>query len=87
MSHFSHIDGTLTADGVPLDKVAEQVGTPVYCYSTAALTAGYRAFADAFAAVPSLAGRVRICYALKANGNLAVARTLAAEGAGADVVS
>ena len=87
MNHFDYAAGVLAADGVPLDRVAEAVGTPVYCYSTAALVAGYRAFADAFAEIPTLAGRVQICYALKANGNLAVAGTLAAHGAGADVVS
>jgi diaminopimelate decarboxylase len=84
---FSYENGILAADGVTLDAIANAVGTPVYCYSTAALVAGYRAFADGFAAQAPLAGRVTICYAMKANGNLAVLRTLAAQGAGVDVVS
>ena len=87
MRPFDYRDGLLAADGVPLARVADAVGTPVYCYSAAALTAGYRSFVEAFAAQPALRGRVTICYALKANSNLAVVRTLAALGAGADVVS
>lgn len=87
MRPFDYRDGLLAADGVPLARIADAVGTPVYCYSTAALTASYRSFVDAFAAQPALAGRASICYALKANSNLAVVRTLADLGAGADVVS
>ena len=87
MSAFTYSDGVLSADGVRLDAVADAVGTPVYCYSSDALAVGYRAFADAFESQPALAGRVAICYATKANGSLAVVRTLAALGAGADVVS
>ena len=65
-----------------LPDLAATVGTPFYCYSSAALEANYRAFADAFAGTDT-----GICYALKANSNLAVIRTLAKLGAGADVVS
>ena len=79
---FPYVDGVMCADGVPLDRIAAAVGTPVYVYSTAALTAAYRAYADAFAGLDA-----GICYAVKANGNLAVIRTLGALGAGADVVS
>jgi diaminopimelate decarboxylase len=68
-------------EDVDLARVAEDIGTPFYCYSTAALTRAYRAFADA---VP--AGAL-IAFSVKANGNLAVLKTLAQLGAGADVVS
>ncbi len=85
MSHIDYIDGILSIDGVPLTSIAAAVGTPVYCYSSATLADGYRAYADAFArnGLPN----ALVCYALKANGNLAVVRSLAALGAGADVVS
>jgi diaminopimelate decarboxylase len=72
----------LGADGVSLAQIADAVGTPVYCYSSAALEARYRAFAAALA--PASA---RVCYAVKANDNLAVIATFARLGAGADVVS
>ncbi len=72
----------LAADGVPLSAIADAVGTPLYCYSSGALVTRYRAFAAALAPA-----RARICYAIKANDNLAVIRTFARLGAGADVVS
>ena len=65
-----------------LASLAQAVGTPFYCYSTATLERHYRVFAGAFADVPSL-----VCYAVKANSNQAVLATLAKLGAGADVVS
>src|SRR3546814_453300 len=82
MSFFTYQNGQMQAERVPLARIAEQVGTPFYCYSSAALTAAYQAFAAAFSGQPAT-----VCYALKANSNLAVIRTLAALGAGADVVS
>ena len=82
MHHFAYRGGVLHAEAVNLASLAEAVGTPFYCYSTATLTRHYRVFADAFADVPSL-----VCYALKANSNQAVIATLAKLGAGADVVS
>src|SRR5437764_1080301 len=82
MHHFAYRDGVLHAEGVSIAAVADAVGTPFYCYSSATLERHYRVFADAFADVPSL-----ICYALKANSNQAVIATLARLGAGADVVS
>ncbi len=90
MTGFIERDGVLHAEGVPLTTVAEAVGTPLYCYSTAVLVDRYRAFAAAFAApgtASAPASGTTICYALKANANLAVVRTLARLGAGADVVS
>jgi diaminopimelate decarboxylase len=82
MHHFAYRDGVLHAEAVNLASLAEAVGTPFYCYSTATLTRHYRVFADAFADVPAL-----VCYAVKANSNQAVIATLAKLGAGADVVS
>jgi diaminopimelate decarboxylase len=82
MHHFAYRDGVLHAEGVNLAGLAEAVGTPFYCYSTATLERHYRVFAEAFADVPSL-----ICYSVKANSNQAVIATLARLGAGADVVS
>ena len=82
MHHFAYRDGVLHAEGVNLASLAEAVGTPFYCYSTATLERHYRVFADAFAGVPAL-----VCYSLKANSNQAVIATLARLGAGADVVS
>ena len=82
MHHFAYRDGVLHAEAVNLEALAEQVGTPFYCYATATLERHYRVFAGAFADVPAL-----ICYAMKANSNQAVIRTLAKLGAGADVVS
>ncbi|MBX6328707.1 MAG: diaminopimelate decarboxylase [Pseudolabrys sp.] len=82
MHHFAYRNGVLSAELVALDALAERVGTPFYCYSTATLERHYRVFADAFADVDAL-----VCYAMKANSNQAVVATLARLGAGADVVS
>ena len=82
MRHFDYRNGVLHAEDVNLANLAEAVGTPFYCYSTATLERHYRVFADAFAGVDSL-----VCYAMKANSNQSVLRTLAKLGAGADVVS
>src|SRR3954453_4680208 len=82
MNHFDYRNGVLHAEAVDLAALAEAVGTPFYCYSTATLERHYRVFADAFADVDSL-----VCYSLKANSNQSVLRTLARLGAGADVVS
>ena len=82
MHHFDYRGGVLHAESVDLVALADAVGTPLYCYSTATLERHYRVFAGAFADVPSL-----VCYAVKANSNQAVIATLARLGAGADVVS
>jgi diaminopimelate decarboxylase len=82
MHHFAYRNGVLHAEAVNLVNLAQAVGTPFYCYSTATLARHYKVFADAFADVPAL-----VCYSLKANSNQAVVKTLAALGAGADVVS
>src|SRR5262250_553049 len=82
MHHFNYRNGVLHAEAVNLATLAASVGTPFYCYSTATLTRHYQVFAGAFADVPAL-----VCYAMKANSNQAIIRTLAKLGAGADVVS
>jgi len=82
MHHFSYKNGILHAEGAALDAIARDVGTPFYCYSTATIERHYRVFADAFAGQDAL-----VCYAIKANSNVSVIRTLARLGSGADVVS
>jgi diaminopimelate decarboxylase len=82
MHHFDYRDGVLHAEGVDLSTLAEVVGTPFFCYSTATLERHYRVFAEAFAGTDHL-----VCYAVKANSNQSVLRTMAKLGAGADVVS
>lgn len=82
MHHFSYKTGVLHAEDVNLPLLAEKVGTPFYCYSTATLERHYRVFADAFQGSDAL-----VCFAIKSNSNLAVLRTLGALGAGMDVVS
>jgi len=82
MHHFDYQGGVLHAEDVDLIALADAVGTPFYCYSSATLERHYRVFAGAFADVDAL-----ICYSLKANSNQAVIATLGKLGAGADVVS
>jgi diaminopimelate decarboxylase len=82
MSQFTYRDGALFAEDVPIARIADAVGTPFYCYSSAALTGQYQGFAAALADLKPM-----ICYSVKANGNLAVIKTLSDLGAGADVVS
>ena len=82
MNHFDYRNGVLHAEDVNLSELADAVGTPFYCYSTATLERHYRVFTEAFAGEKTL-----VCYAMKANSNQSVLRTLAKLGAGADVVS
>lgn len=82
MHHFTYRGGRLHAEDVPIDAIAEAVGTPFYVYATATLARHYRVYVDAFEGLEAT-----VCYAMKANSNLAVLRTLARLGAGADVVS
>jgi diaminopimelate decarboxylase len=79
---FPFVDGELHAEGVPLSKIAERFGTPCYVYSRAALESRFRAFDGAFDGMPHL-----VCYAVKANSNLAVLNVLARLGSGFDIVS
>lgn len=82
MDFFDYKDGQLYAEAVPLEQIAQQFGTPTYVYSRATLERHYRAYEDAFGAHPHL-----VCYAVKANANLAVLNVLARLGAGFDIVS
>jgi len=86
MNHFELRGGELWCEDVSLRAIAEAVGTPAYVYSSATLERHYRVFADALASWPAL-GAPLIAYAVKANSNLSVLRTLGALGAGADTVS
>ena len=83
MDHFQLRDGILHAEDVPLPRIAEEVGTPVYVYSRATLVRHARVFRDALSALDN----PHIAFAVKSNPNLAVLRVLANEGYGADVVS
>ncbi|MBO9429882.1 diaminopimelate decarboxylase [Sulfitobacter sp. R18_1] len=82
MDHFLYKDGVLHAEDVSLAEIAAAVGTPVYVYSTATLLRHFHLFDDALSGMDHL-----VCYAMKANSNQAVLRTLAQAGAGMDVVS
>lgn len=82
MNHFHYIDGVLHAENVAVPEIANAVGTPFYVYSTATLERHYKVFSQAFNDVDAM-----VCYAMKANSNQAVLRTLAKLGAGIDVVS
>jgi diaminopimelate decarboxylase len=82
MNHFHYIDGILHAENVSIPEIANEVGTPFYCYSTATLTRHYSVFTEAFSDM-----NIKLCYAMKANSNQAVLATLAKLGCGADVVS
>lgn len=81
MHHFEYHDGSLHAEGVDLERIAREVGTPVYVYSSATLERHYRVFKEA------VGEKSHVFYAVKANGNLGVLMTLARLGAGADTVS
>jgi diaminopimelate decarboxylase len=81
MNHFDYRDGQLFAEGVALSDIAAVVGTPFYCYSTATLERHFTVFAEA------MPKGTLVAYAVKANGSLAVIKTLAKLGAGADIVS
>lgn len=82
MNHFEYRDGVLYAEDVPVPEIARAVGTPFYCYSTATLERHYKVFSKAFEGADAM-----VCYAMKANSNQAVLKTLARLGAGVDVVS
>jgi len=82
MDHFEYRDGEMFAEDVPLARIAEEVGTPCYVYSRATLERHFNAYREALGDHPHL-----ICYAVKANSNLAVLNLLARQGAGFDIVS
>ena len=82
MSHFQYQNGVLHADSVALPAIAEQFGTPTYVYSKSALLENFSAYSDACRGRDAL-----VCYAMKANSNLAILDLLARAGAGFDIVS
>ncbi|GER05468.1 hypothetical protein JCM17846_31500 [Iodidimonas nitroreducens] len=82
MDHFQYKKGGLHAEDVPLARIAAEVGTPVYVYSTATLCRHYQIFDEALSGTDHLT-----CFAVKANSNLSVLASLARLGCGADVVS
>src|SRR3546814_1383985 len=83
MDHFQYRDGVLHAEDIPLPRIAEDIGTPVYVYSRATLERHAQVFRDALKDVP----KKHIAFAIKCNPNLGVLRVLARQGYGADVVS
>ncbi|MFG6080692.1 diaminopimelate decarboxylase [Paracoccus litorisediminis] len=82
MDHFNYVDGVLHAEDVPLTRIAAEVGTPVYVYSTATLTRHFKLFQQALDWTDHL-----VCFAVKSNSNLAVLKLLGDLGAGMDIVS
>src|SRR5471030_1350950 len=82
MNFFEYRNGEMHAEGVALGALAQQVGTPFYCYSAGALRAAWQEFADGMKGM-----NASVCYAMKANSNLAVIRLFGDLGAGADIVS
>ncbi len=82
MDFFEYRSGELFAEGIPIQRIAREVGTPAYLYSLATLRRHYRVFDEAFAASSH-----RVCFSVKANSNLAVLRVFVKEGAGFDIVS
>jgi diaminopimelate decarboxylase len=82
MHHFHYRNGTLYAEDLPVEEIAQKVGTPFYLYSYRTLTRHYKVFDEALFDLKHL-----ICYSVKANSNLAILRIFAKHGAGADVVS
>src|SRR4051812_47067281 len=82
MHHFEYRGGRLHCEEVPLQRIAEEVGTPVYIYSERTLLRHVRVFEEAFQAVPHL-----ICYAVKANSNINILRRFAKWGTGFEIIS
>ncbi|MDP6566217.1 MAG: diaminopimelate decarboxylase [Alphaproteobacteria bacterium] len=82
MDHFQYRDGVLHAEAVPLPTIAAEIGTPFYCYATATMARHYEVLSGALDGSGAM-----ICYAIKANSNQAVIRTMVEMGAGADVIS
>lgn len=82
MHYFTYRGKRFYAEAVPVERIAKEVGTPVYIYSRKTLVRHYRAFDSAFSSVPRI-----ICFSIKANSNLAVLKTFAGLGSGFDIVS
>jgi diaminopimelate decarboxylase len=82
MHHFEYRNGEMFAEGVPVRRLAKEVGTPAYVYSLATLKRHFRVFDQAFSKVPHI-----VCFSVKANSNIALLRAFAKEGSGFDIVS
>lgn len=82
MHDFKYVGNELYCEEVPVKKIAEEVGSPVYIYSSRTLKNHFMAFDTAFAEVPHI-----VCFAVKANSNIAILNLFANEGSGADIVS
>jgi len=82
MHDFKYVNDELYCEGVPVSRIAEEVGTPFYLYSARTLTNHYRVFDRAFSGLRHI-----ICYSVKANSNVAILKLLIKEGAGVDIVS
>jgi diaminopimelate decarboxylase len=82
MHHFHRVNGELWCEGVPLEAIAEEIGTPVYVYSHSTLVRHFRAFDGAFAGTPHL-----VCFSAKSNSNLAILHLFGTLGSGVDIVS
>lgn len=82
MHFFGYKRGRFYAEGVPIERIAKEAGTPVYVYSKKTLLRHYKAFSSAFALAPHL-----VCYSVKANSNLSILKTFAGQGSGFDIVS
>ena len=87
MSYFEYRGDTLYVEGLPLDQITNQVGTPTYVYSRAALTQNFRSYADACRAHGRGESGALVCYSVKSNSNLAVLNLLRQLGSGFDIVS
>ncbi|MBI3989768.1 MAG: diaminopimelate decarboxylase, partial [candidate division NC10 bacterium] len=82
MHHFEYREGNLSCEEVPIEQIAEAIGTPFYLYSHATLVRHFRVFDEAFQGIPHI-----VCFAVKANANLAILNLFGCMGGGADVVS
>jgi diaminopimelate decarboxylase len=82
MHHFEYRNGEMFAEGVPVRRLAKEVGTPAYVYSLATLKRHFRVFDQAFSKLPHI-----VCFSVKANSNIALLRAFAKEGSGFDIVS
>lgn len=82
MHEFNYVGNELYCEKIPVRKIAQEVGTPVYIYSSNTLRSHFSVFDSAFAEIPHI-----VCFAVKANSNLSILRLFAKEGGGADIVS
>jgi len=82
MHHFEYRNGEMFAEGVPVRRIAQEIGTPTYIYSLATLQRHFRVFDEAFSQLPHI-----VCFSVKANSNIALLKAFVKEGGGFDIVS